>query len=353
VEVVICLGKKFPGKGNIKLWVSHLLWLHIQKVQFIQFYNNNTLITRDLPEKLIKNPDDSITLEYPEDDIQIDPSLLFNIVVYPIEGLINLVPNKKFYSLDFTQRDFESIFSNMVQLITKIDPELAKLISIPGTPDYMILDLMSYIYDRLQFYFDYAISQNDLFLSSFDIFKKIAKYYGYTIPRLSPAYLDAMISFDKASLDSLFQLYPNFEYITIKSIIDSPLEIIVDNHKFQLKYNEITLTKDDLFYEGENIIIGKLIFQNGELKSENLTLNFEYQNEYTLQEKPIASIESITSPDYTFVRDWKQATENSILYDLEYDTDSSCKIKFIVPPNIKNIIPTQISIQYYKSEFCK
>lgn len=130
--------------------------------------------------------DGFLKITTPEGEIRVSLWDIKTWIVYSLEASLLSQPRLP-GSSDYTDRSYDMAFKSMVDQVTLVDPYLGKLVAAPGTMDYLILDLMAYLYDRLNTYIDFYASGALGMNARGEFLEKIAKYLGYTPVPPSPA----------------------------------------------------------------------------------------------------------------------------------------------------------------------
>jgi len=145
-----------------------------------------------------QSPDDptfyKLELTVNDTTVEVPLSSLDSILVYDSGELKARVPSIT-ASADYTVRDYASAFRAITDLISLTDPDLAKLLGAPGSADSLLLDVLAYLYDRLQFYVDLSNSSWDIESASGELLDILARNLGYEpVPPL-PSKLRIYVSF--------------------------------------------------------------------------------------------------------------------------------------------------------------
>lgn len=98
-------------------------------------------------------------------------------------------------STDYTVRDYFSAWRKVIELISIVSPELTLLITDRNSPDYLFLDALAFLYDRLQFYIDFATNLRDPEKSTGEYLDLIARFWGLEIFTPQPSKLNIPIVF--------------------------------------------------------------------------------------------------------------------------------------------------------------
>ncbi len=170
------------------------------------------------------------------------------ITIYPI--LLNRrLNNKPLFKEDFnyTQRDYFSAFDSVIKHIEELSPDLAELISSRNTPDFLLLDALAYLYDRLQFYIDYAISNIDIEQARGKFLELLANFYSINIPIPSSSKLkiNIILEIEKTQIPQFIKILNELDInaIEIKKIIFKSLPFSLPD-----EYKKISTTKGDFYF---------------------------------------------------------------------------------------------------------
>lgn len=107
--------------------------------------------------------------------------------------------------LDSTERDYFSIWNSLLNILSLYSPDLVELITEKGAPDYLFLDALCFLYDRLQFYIDFASSIRNPDLAVAEYLDIISKFWGISIPSPSHSKIQIPIILSKNFIKAILQ----------------------------------------------------------------------------------------------------------------------------------------------------
>ena len=221
-------------------------------------------------------------------------------VIYSLESSLLASPRLP-GSDDYTDRSYDRAFRSLVDQVSAVDPDLGRLLIAPGTMDYLITDMMAYLYDRLQTYIDLYASGTMSTEGRGEFLEKIAKYLGYSpIPPI-PAFFPVVF---KLSEDFLAIFNKKISKETIPVIVGkgiSKLRMSLDNFdlnyfpkKIDLKGKSFWFVENDLVFPlsssrefriyGED---GISLYTEGTLVDETFVIDFGKYNEINLTKYPV------------------------------------------------------------------
>ena len=248
---------KILSTNNFIAWI---IYIKNNKLNFERIHNNfeenNIFEFKD--NKLIINLL-SQTLELTSEEFQ-------NLYIIPLETPLPIPQIKPSQNQDlfddYTNRDYFAAYKSILNLISLVSPDLINLITERNSPDYLFLDAMAYLYDRLQFYIDFATNLRDPEKATGEYLDLILRFYGFdSIPYPLPSTLPIPIIMNN-------NLFP---YIILYFLKDAGYNLLI-NPELRLKVSNIELSaiiETNLFKnkikttkKEAYLFLSKLIFEN-------------------------------------------------------------------------------------------